>query len=206
MSKSSSKSAGSPKSRDPANVGAGKSAGKSKLSREIVAGLLGFFYPIHYGISMETETRMRLGRISRQQAAVLWLIESKVGPEGWMRRRVVEQMLRSWFECSKPHVSQLLKELGSPPLALIKQMQNPTSAREKLIALSPKGREFFRTMIEEGIAYLEERLSHLTPEMAVTGINFYSAISYKPPGLDGEDEFGAPKAAPRRRNRPPSPA
>jgi DNA-binding MarR family transcriptional regulator len=206
MIKSNSKSPVLSKNRDAPSGSAGKVAVKSKLSREIVAGLLGFFYPIHYGISMETETRMRLGRISRQQAAVLWLIESKVGPEGWMRRRIVEQMLRSWFECSKPHVSQLLKELGSPPLSLIKQMPNPTSAREKLIALSPKGREFFRTMIEEGIAYLEERLSHLTPEMAVTGINFYSAISYKPPGLDAEDEFGAPKAAQRKRNRPPSAA
>lgn len=176
-----------------------KTAPAKKLPRDLVAGLLSFFYPIHYGISMETETRMRLGRISRQQAAIVWLIESKVGPEGWMRRQVIEQMLRSWFECSKPHVSQVLKELSSPPLSLIKQIPNPSSAREKLVALSPKGREFFDTMIEEGIAYLEERLSHLSREMAVTGINFYSAISYKPPGLDEDDEFGAPKPATRRR-------
>lgn len=177
---------------------------QGKLPRDLVAGLLGFFYPIHYGISMETETRMRLGRISRQQAAILWLIESKVGPEGWMRRQVIEQMLRSWFECSKPHVSQLMKELSSPPLSLIKQMPNPSSAREKLVALSPKGREFFRTMIEEGIAYLEERLSHLSREMAVTGINFYAAISYKAPGIDGDDEFGSPKPASRKRSKKPA--
>lgn len=172
-----------------------------RLSRDLVAGLLGFFYPIHYGISMETETRMRLGRISRQQAAVIWMIESKVGLEGWMRRQVIEQVLRSWFECSKPHVSQLLKELTSPPLALVKQMTNPDSAREKLIALTPKGREFFREMIAEGIAYLEERLSHLTPEMARTGINFYQAISYKPPGIDGDDEFVSADASPPARRK-----
>lgn len=171
---------------------------KSRLPRNLLAGLLGFFYPIHYGISMETETRMRLGRISRQQAAVLWLIQSSVGTEGWIRRQVVEQMLRSWFECSKPHVSQLLKELASPPLQLIEQIQNPKSAREKLVSLTPKGREFFQAMIDVGIEYLGERLAHLSKETALTGIHFYSAISYKPPGFDRESRQGAPRRRAKR--------
>ncbi len=159
-------------------------AATKQLPRHLLSGLLGFFYPIHYGIAMETETRMLQGKVSRQQAAVIWLIESTVGSSGWMRRRIIEQQLRSWFESSNSQVSQLLKELASPPLALIVQMENPLSAREKLVALTPQGRAFFQSMFETGIEFLGERLTHISEEMARSGISFYSAITYRPPGTE----------------------
>ncbi|MFT3792239.1 MAG: winged helix DNA-binding protein [Rudaea sp.] len=155
-----------------------------QLPQQLLSGLLGFFYPIHYGISMETETRMLQGKVSRQQAAVIWLIESTVGDNGWIRRRIIEQQLRSWFESSNSHVSLLLKELASPPLSLIVQMENPQSAREKLVALTPQGRAFFQSMFNTGMEFLSERLAHISEDMARSGISFYSAITYRPPGVD----------------------
>jgi DNA-binding MarR family transcriptional regulator len=154
------------------------------LPRHLLGGMLGFFYPIHYGIAMEVETRMCQNRISRQQAAVIWLIESTVGGNGWMRRRIVEQMLKSWFETSSSQVSMMLKDLSSPPLSFIQQMENPNSAREKLVALTPQGRAFFQSMLNAGIEFLGTRLAHISEEMAQQGISFYSAVTYLPPGDD----------------------
>ena len=64
-------------------------AKKKTLPLPVLNDMLGFFFPIHYRIGMELETRMCQGRISRQQAAIIWLIESEVGGDGWIRRRVI---------------------------------------------------------------------------------------------------------------------
>src|SRR6266705_1449075 len=104
-------------------------ANSSGPSRATLKDMLGFFYPIHYRVGMELEKRMCQGRVSRQQAAIIWLIESEAGGEGWIPRKVVEAALRDWFETSKSHVSQLLSDLSSPPLSLVAQMDNPASGR-----------------------------------------------------------------------------
>ena len=44
---------------------------RSKRFNPLHADLLGFFYPIHYRVGMELETRMCQGRVSRQQAAII---------------------------------------------------------------------------------------------------------------------------------------
>ena len=170
------------------------------LPTSLVSGLLGFFYPIHYGIAMEVEARMCQGKISRQQAAVIWMIQSSVGSSGWMRRRVIEQQLRGYFETSNSQVSQLLKSLSNPPLSLIRQIENPTSAREKLVALTPQGNAFFQSMLDKGVEYLTRRLSHISEDMARSGISFYSAITYRPPGEDEPENAAVVK--PRLIRRP----
>jgi len=155
---------------------------KTATSRETLTDLLGFFYPIHYRIGMELERRMCQGRLSRQQAAIIWLIESEVGAHGWMRRKLIEQTLSDWFETRNSHVSQLLHELSSPPLSLIEQKTNPESAREKVVALTEGGRHYFNTMIEAGLAYFSVLLPHLSEDELRAGINFLGR-AFGPPSL-----------------------
>lgn len=158
-----------------------------KPSREIHADLLGFFYPIHYRIGMELETRMCQGRLSRKQAAIIWLIESEVGADGWLRRRVIEQAMASWFETSNSQVSQLLRELSRPPLSLVIQMENPASGREKVLALTPEGKAFFQTMIEAGLDYFSSLVGHVSDEEMRWGIKFLG-LAFGPPEIDDQGQ------------------
>lgn len=161
-----------------ARVDAGKSL-KKVLHRD----LLGFFYPIHYRIGMELESLMCQGRLTRQQAAIIWLIESEVGADGWMRRRVIEQQLNYWFATSNSQVSQLLRELTRPPLSLVVQMENPASGREKVVALTLEGKAFFESMIEAGLAYFSATLGHVSAEEMRWGIKFLG-LAFGPPAVD----------------------
>ncbi|VVQ15503.1 MarR family winged helix-turn-helix transcriptional regulator [Pseudomonas fluorescens] len=147
-------------------------ASASSHSLKTLSTMLTFFYPIHYQVGMELETRMCQGKLSRQQAAIIWLIESESGADGWVRRRAIERALSSWFESSNSRVSQMLKELSSPPLKLIIQIENPASAREKLIALTEQGKAFFKSMQQAGIDYFSTYFAHLEPEELKWGIRF----------------------------------
>ncbi|NMG55510.1 MarR family winged helix-turn-helix transcriptional regulator [Aromatoleum aromaticum] len=161
-------------------------ARETAASRDTMTDLLGFFYPIHYRIGMELERRMCQGRLSRQQAAIIWLIESEVGPHGWIRRKLIEQTLSDWFETRNSHVSQLLHELSSPPLSLIEQKTNPESGREKVVALTEHGCRYFNTMIEAGLAYFSVLLPHLSEHELRAGIKFLGR-AFGPPSLTSRD-------------------
>lgn len=158
---------------------------QKKSARNLHAELLGFFYPIHYRIGMELETRMCQGQLSRQQAAIIWLIESEVGADGWMRRRVIEQTLGDWFETSNSHVSQLLRGLARPPLSLIVQMENPASGREKVVALTPEGKAFFNSMIRSGLEYFDSMLGHVGDDEMRWGLKFLG-LAFGPPEVDNQ--------------------
>ena len=153
--------------------------------------LLGFFYPIHYRIGMELENRMCQGRLSRQQAAIIWLIESEVGADGWLRRKVLEQQLGNWFETSNSQVSQLLRELARPPLSLVMQIENPASGREKVVALTEEGKAFFHSMIEAGLTYFSSTLAHVSDEEMRWGIKFLG-LTFGPPRLDDRGRRTSP--------------
>jgi DNA-binding MarR family transcriptional regulator len=151
-------------------------------NRALLYDLLGFFYPIHYQIGMELERRICGEKLSRQQAAIIWLIESEVGLQGWMRRKDIENVLSDWFDSRNSHVTQLLRELSSAPLALVKQMTNPESGREKLVALTEAGRKYFDMMIAEGLEYFAELLPHMSDDELRQGMKFL-AKAFGPPTL-----------------------
>jgi len=160
-------------------------------SRATLKDMLGFFYPIHYRVGMELEKRMCQGRVTRQQAAIIWLIESEAGGEGWIARKVVELALRDWFETSKSHVSQLLRDLSSPPLSLVAQVDNPASGREKLLALTDEGRVFFETMVTAGVDYFTQYFAELSEQEMRWGIRFL-ALAFLPPAIADKSPRRAP--------------
>jgi DNA-binding MarR family transcriptional regulator len=151
---------------------------KDALPRTLVGELLNFFYPIHYRIGMDLETVMCQRRISRKQAAILWLIHSRAAPDGWVRRKEIETRLATWFEISNSNISKLLRELSKPPLSLVKQVENPDSGREKVVRLTKPGESFVQGMVEASIDYLSEQLSHLTPDELRWGVDFF-ALSFR---------------------------
>ena len=152
--------------------------------------LLSFYYPMHYRIGIDLETVMGQGRISRKQAAVLWLIHTRAGEVAWLRRKVIEERLSAWFEISNSSISNLLRELTRPPLSLVEQAENPESGREKLVRLSPAGRKFVDGMIAESIEYLRGHLGHLTDDQLAWGIEFFK-VAFRPLTSERGDKAGA---------------
>jgi DNA-binding MarR family transcriptional regulator len=156
-------------------------------SPEQVRQLLSFYYPMHYRIGMELETVMGQGRVSRKQAAILWLIHSRAGSDGWMRRKAIETRLSTWFEISNSNISKLLRELAKPPLSLVSQVESPESGREKVVRLTKHGEKFVAGMIDASVAYLASQLTHVSDEELGWGIGFLSLSFGRAPGA-GLDE------------------
>lgn len=154
-----------------------------------LADLLSFYYPMHYRIGIDLETVMGQSRISRKQAAILWLIHTKAGDDGWLRRKAIEERLSAWFEISNSSISNLLRELTKPPLSLVLQVENPDSGREKLVRLTEAGQGFVDGMVAESIGYLGHHLEHLTQEQLDWGIQFFK-LAFQP--LTSDDERAEP--------------
>ena len=141
-------------------------------TRHTLRELLGFFYPIHYQVGLELEQRICRDHLSRQQAAIIWMIASEAGPHGLIRRRQVDMTINNWFSIRKSRVTQLIAELEKPPLSLVQQVANPDSGREKLVGLTDAGREYHQMMVEAGLDYFAEILSHISEEELVNGMTF----------------------------------
>lgn len=145
--------------------------------------LLSFYYPMHYRIGIDLETVMGQGRVSRKQAAMLWLIHSRSDQDGWIRRKAIEERLSTWFEISNSSISSLLRELTRPPLELVFQTENPESGREKVVRLTSAGETFVAGMIAASVDYLDRHLTHVDADRLAAGIGFFK-IAFQPLAAD----------------------
>lgn len=163
-----------------------------------VRQLLTYYYPMHYRIGMELETVMGQGKISRKQAAMLWLIHSRADADGWIRRKAIEMRLSTWFEISNSNISKLLRDLAKPPLSLITQVENPESGREKVIRLTKDGERFVEGMIQASVDYLSGQLIHVSERELGWGIAFLSLSFGSPPAVEAPRNTGRLPAPPAR--------
>ena len=151
-------------------------AGGRAPDRELMGKLISFFYPVHYRVGMDLESVMCQGRISRKQAAILWLVHAGADKNGWIRRKEIEERLTTWFEISNSNISKLLRELTKSPLSLLSQVENPLSGREKVVRLTREGEIFVGSMFESSIDYLQQTFSHLSAQDAEQGLNFFKLL------------------------------
>jgi DNA-binding MarR family transcriptional regulator len=143
----------------------------------IAAELQEFFYPIHYQIGMALEDALRGGMLTRKQSAILWMIHS-AGEEGRsMRRKDIVRLMQSWFEVTNSAISKSLRGMARPPLALVQISEDPRSAREKLISLTPKGEQFLVAMADRGENFLQDIVKHLPAEVIRGGIEYFQQLT-----------------------------
>ncbi|MGE0822716.1 MAG: MarR family winged helix-turn-helix transcriptional regulator [Candidatus Binatia bacterium] len=136
------------------------------------AALLEFFYPMHYKGGMALEDALRCGQLSRKQVAILWLIRSEGEQGKRMRRKDIERSIQTWFEVSSSAITKALRSMARPPLSLVQLIEDPRSAREKQVLLTPKGERFLSTMVAEGLKFEQQIVDQLTPEEVRNGIHF----------------------------------
>ncbi len=136
------------------------------------AVLLEFFYPFHYKGERALEDALRCGLLSRKQVAILWLIRAEGEQSKQMRRKDIERSIQTWFEVSSSAITKALRGMAQPPLSLVQLVEDPQSAREKQVWLTPKGERFLDTMVAEGLKFQQRIVDYLTPEEVSSGIHF----------------------------------
>jgi DNA-binding MarR family transcriptional regulator len=147
---------------------------EEKQAEGFAAELLELFYPIHYRGNMAVEDAMR-GKLTRKEAAIIWLIRS-VGEDGSeMRRKEVVARLQDWFDVSSPAVTKALRHMARPPLSLVRLVEDAESGREKRVRLTSQGQRFVLGMIARGQAFLQKVVEQLPPEQVRDGIGFLRA-------------------------------
>jgi DNA-binding MarR family transcriptional regulator len=142
----------------------------------VAAELQEFFYPIHYQIGMALEDALRGGLLTRKQSAILWMIRS-AGEDGRrMRRKDIVRSMQSWFEVTNSGLSKAIRGMARPPLALVEITEDPRSAREKLITLTPEGVRFVAAMASRGEVFLHDIVQHLPAEVTRGGIEYFRQL------------------------------
>jgi DNA-binding MarR family transcriptional regulator len=148
---------------------------KPKGKEQGAAELLELFYPIHYQGTMAVEDAMR-GDLTRKQAAILWLIRSAGSEDGrCMRRKEIVVRLQDWFDVSSPAITQALRGMARPPLGLVRLLEDPESAREKKVIVTPKGERFLAAMAERGRVFLQKVTAQLAEDQVRSGVEFLRA-------------------------------
>lgn len=116
------------------------------------------------------------GRLSRTQAAILWLIRSEGEHAHSMLRKDVARRLHNWFDLGNPAITTALQALEQPPLRLVRMIGNAESGREKKVLLTAKGDRFVTSMADRGQRVVQELIADLGRSLSddeiATGIEF----------------------------------
>lgn len=157
------------------------------------AELLELFYPVHYRGNMAVEDAMR-GKLTRKEAAIMWLIRSAGEDGSEMRRKEIVARLQDWFDVSSPAVTKALRHMARPPLSLVRLVEDAASGREKRVRLTPQGQRFVLGMIARGQDFLRKVVEQLPDQQIRDGIDFlragvaaYERIHAERPNLNGKN-------------------
>jgi DNA-binding MarR family transcriptional regulator len=116
------------------------------------------------------------GRLSRTQAAILWLIRSEGEHARSMLRKDVARRLHNWFDLGSPAITTALQTLEQPPLRLVRMIGNADSGREKKVLLTAKGERFVASMADRGHRVVQELVADLGKSLSdneiAAGIEF----------------------------------
>lgn len=138
---------------------------------------LDLFFPIHYLAGIQVEDAMKCGVLSRQQACIMWTIRTQGENGESMRRKEIERAMASWYEVTSSAISKSLRALTREPMDFLTMTEDPENGREKIVRLTPKGREFLKEMIKNGEAVMAEFVEGLRDEEIQPGITFLTRAS-----------------------------
>jgi DNA-binding MarR family transcriptional regulator len=150
----------------------------SKTSKEDAPKeFLELFFPIHYTVGMTVEDTLRSNILTRQQTIIMWLIRSKGIDGTTMSRKDIVKALSYWFDLTSSAISKALRSLAKPPLGFVQISEAPSSGREKIITLTPKGQKFLFQMMENGHRLVKLLTDKMTDEEIAQGLNSFKRIS-----------------------------
>ncbi len=157
----------------PAAMAASAQSPVSEAARDF----LDLFYPVHYKIGIGIEDSLRGGRLTRHQVAILWLIRSEGEGGKRIARKEIERSITRWFEIGNSAISKALRVLSKPPYELLAIVENPLSARERYVLLTPAGEQQIEWMVAQGHRFVQRMVDHLNADESAQGVHFLTRVS-----------------------------
>jgi hypothetical protein len=74
-------------------------------------------------------------------------------------------------------LSKAIRGMARPPLALVEITEDPRSAREKLITLTPEGVRFVVAMATRGETFLHDIVQHMPADILRGGIEYLRQLT-----------------------------
>ncbi len=145
-------------------------------SDDPVSAYLDLFYPIHYMVGIKIEDTLRSNILSRQQTCILWMIRMQGVDGKTMHRKEIVRSLTGWFEISSSAISKALQSL-SKQRGFVTIMEDPVSAREKIVSLTPEGERFLLEMVANGKLLMKWMIDRLNDQEVSSGVHFLSRVS-----------------------------
>ena len=96
----------------------------------------------------------------------------------------------NWFEISNAAITKALRGMSMAPLRLVRQDEDPSSGREKVVTLTAKGEAHLGEMIKRGTAYVQLIVDGLSSDQIVNGIDFFTRITEVVDGWAEKDSRG----------------
>ncbi|MEM7542825.1 MAG: hypothetical protein AAF384_14760 [Pseudomonadota bacterium] len=153
-----------------------KKANARRAPSDAARQFLELYYPIHYQAGIGVEDALRGDDLGRHQVAILWLIHSQGDHGIRLSRKAIVTSLASWFEISNAAITKAIRGMAGKPLGLVSLEEDPNSAREQIVALTPKGERHLIEMIERATAYVQTIVDHMDSEQIIAGISFFEKI------------------------------
>ncbi len=160
------------KAKKPAKAPAKRQNARDKIASQFLA----LYYPFHYEVGFAVEREMRDSKLTQLQNVILWTLYS-ADADGEMPRKQLESIIGPWFEVTSSALSKSIRGLTRSPLKLLSLKEHPDSAREKLIRLTPKGREVVAGMQMRGEDIIKTIISELSMKEIDEGLHFLARVS-----------------------------
>lgn len=154
----------------------GNRQGNKRGAKQEVSQLFQYFYLVHYQLNMLIEDVMR-GPLTRKEAALLFYLHAEGGKAASLPRKQVAARLNDWFEATSSNVTKIIARLEAQPLGLVVVTNEPGSARDKRVTLSPEGHAFVQSMLKKGEQQSELLLRGLSDEQVRVGLEFFKSAS-----------------------------
>ncbi len=137
---------------------------------------LDYFYPIHFSIGMKIEAGlMSCGQLDRHQTVIMWILRSEMQRSGEtsISRKDIVRLMTNWYDITSSSVSKALRALAKEPLHYIELTEDPNSGREKLVTMTPAGKQHCKTMIASACEVIRRITDNFSDEENRMGVYMF---------------------------------
>lgn len=135
---------------------------------------LKLFYPFHYAVGMTVEKHLAGNSLSRHQTVILWILKSKGRDGRTLPRKIIAQMVKTWYNLGNPAISKVLRKMAQQELIAIEESAN--SRREKCVHLTETGAAAINEMIARTENFITQISDKLTDAQILNGMDFIERV------------------------------
>ncbi|AMO67826.1 MarR family transcriptional regulator [gamma proteobacterium BDW918] len=118
---------------------------------------------------------MECGRLDRHQTVIMWILrsESQRRDVTTISRKDIVKMMTNWYDITSSSVSKALRALAKEPLSYITILEDPNSGREKLIEMTPAGKQHCDEMIASACDVIKRITANFSDDENKMGIYMF---------------------------------